>query len=1567
MSKRSLIDKKPFNRSFINAEEITFLQTDASGILISASEHLSTYTGLSIKELVGSSLFNHTSTKDHPKLSSLLKKKKSSPSDKITILIKGEKKNRPINFTIHYLAGTNNRNFLLNWTVDPKITNTRNRGRSALKLIGQMFSSNPQPVIIFNPINYHIAYANQAATAIYGYNQSEFLQLSINDLLTNYKIDPDNTFVSGNYLLSRKNEPGVLTEVFISPIMIDKKSFAVVFLNTVPDTDIIQSVQIKQSSQDIISFAKEIDKSGMLHASDGRNENLTDTREILDNSPTIFFKLDSEGNFLFVSDEFERLLGFSSKEIFGRHFTSIILQEDLDVAKQGFADIFQFGRAQAKVNFRAVKKNGGFEWFSTYGIFFFDQKGKPLHCIGFAQNITEIKQLVEKLEASEERYAAFINHSSEAIWRFETADPIPLELPEEEIIYEFFTKGYLAECNDQMAKLYGFEEAADIAGAPLASFMPADNQGTQEYFKGFIQSGFKLVNVETHETDKNGNKKIFLNNLLGIVENKKLVRVWGTQRDVTEQRTAENKAKQQLEQSENFFKSLISDSLDGIVILNTEGVITYAAESITNVLGFLPGEVIGKNCFEFIHPEDLPIANEAFDISFSQIKSPYLEARFHSKKGEWLWMLVRSNNLYHQPSIRGLVVYVTNITQRKHTENILKESEKRFRNLADTVPVMIWVTDESNKSTYVSKCWSDFTGVSLEKIISDGWIKIIHPEDHQVAIGRYDRYFKAREPFVIEYRIRSKEGDYKWVVDHGVPRFTADGIFIGYIGSVIDIHYRKTAEQKLRYQAAMIENIRDAIISTDLDFNIIALNNMAEEMYGFTKEEVIGKPIRSLIKHEYISVSKQNVLIELYEKDSWEGEVYFDRNDGKRIYLFFSLSFVKNDRGQRIGLVGIHRDITQRYAAEIALRISEERYRSVVEALNEGIILQDRTGKIITGNKRAALILGDNFVGRILKFEEVRCVYEDGTKVTADNDPFSITLRTGKALQEQIIGFQRPGDSFYWFSINTEPIYYSGQSTTPDAVVTSCFDITQRKQQEQWLSLEKDVLEINAQASATLKNTVDFYLQGIEKMFPDMMCSVLLLNDDKKTIRHLSSPSMPGTYAAEISGLKIGPKAGSSGTAMFLKKRILTNDIKIDPIWEEYRDFAAKYDLQSCWSFPITNSQNEVLATIAGYHKYPKVPSNKELNIMEVACNLLRIIFENKQAEANLRLSNERYLLATKATHDAIYDWDIIENTVYRGESFQSLFGYPVSQGGDLLGFLEEKLHPDDMARVTKSLRRFVESKSADIWESEYRFLNAVGKYVVVYDRGFLIFNQDGNITRLVGSMMDITERKELEKRLVKQEVDKQKLVAQAVVNAQEKERAEIGKELHDNVNQILSTARLYLELAKSDEKERIPLINRSYDNIYDAINEIRSISRSLVPPSIGDLGLIESIEDLVENIKATKKLYIEFCHDDDIDSLLGQKQKLMLFRIIQEQVNNVLKHAEARNLIIELMIDANMINLAVSDDGKGFDYENVKNNKGAGLQNIASRTELFNGKINIVTAPGRGCKLNIHVPISKL
>jgi PAS domain S-box-containing protein len=207
------------------------------------------------------------------------------------------------------------------------------------------------------------------------------------------------------------------------------------------------------------------------------------------------------------------------------------------------------------------------------------------------------------------------------------------------------------------------------------------------------------------------------------------------------------------------------------------------------------------------------------------------------------------------------------------------------------------------------------------------------------------------------------------------------------------------------------------------------------------------------------------------------------------------------------------------------------------------------------------------------------------------------------------------------------------------------------------------------------------------------------------------------------------------------------------------------------------------------------------------------------------------------------------------------------------------------------------------------------------------------------------------------------KAVAQAVVDAQEKERAEIGFELHDNVNQILSTVRLYLDHARLNEEERLALIEKSSAGISDAVSEIRRICHSLVPASIMDIGLVASIEDLVESVRGTGHLNVEFYQRGEIE-LLPDQTKLVLFRIIQEQVTNVLKHAEASQLVLELIIDDSIISLSISDNGKGFDNETGKMKKGVGLHNISNRTELLNGKINIITAPGRGCKLNILIPI---
>ncbi|MDF2186881.1 PAS domain-containing protein [Paraflavitalea sp. CAU 1676] len=752
---------------------------------------------------------------------------------------------------------------------------------------------------------------------------------------------------------------------------------------------------------------------------------------------------------------------------------------------------------------------------------------------------------------------------------------------------------------------------------------------------------------------------------------------------------------------------------------------------------------------------------------------------------------------------------------------------------------MVRMANQQHHFLQTNTAWSDYTGIASEELFADGWAAV-HADDQQEVIDQLAVCLLQQAPFTIEYRLKARQGGYRWVRDTGIPHYTDQGICEGFVIVTTDIHAAKLAQHETFMQAQALDHVSDVIISTDLQFRVTVFNKAAEELYGIGAAHIMGRPIRDFIDHQYPECTREEALQVLYLKDSWKGLCFFDRPDGKRIFMDCSLAFIKDREGKRIGIAGIHRDITGQRKAEA------DRYR-----------------------------------------------------------------------------------------------------------------------QEQLLILEKKVLEMNAQPGITLKTIADYFLEGIEGFFPGMLCSIITVDPDDGRLNHLSAPSIPTEFTGLIRKLKPGPSVGSCGTAIYRKQMVITTDIYTDPLWDGHHFLADNFKLRSCWSLPIINAQGEVLATIAAYHRVVKSPSEEELSLLERIRNLLRIIIENKFAEARIRASHERYLLVTRVTNDVVWDWDIVnDDNMHWGDGFYNLFGYRPALIRKTAGFWESCIHPDDRGRVVKELDAFITNNKARTWEDEYRFRKANGEYALVHDRGFLIFDHEGRITRMVGSMQDITEKRELERQLLKQELDKQIMVAQAVVNAQEKERADIGKDLHDNVNQILTTAKLYLEMVKHNDPTGAHLINRCSDSIAEAINEIRTISRSLVPASIGDLGLVVSIQDLVDNINATRQLKMEFECQGDVDATVQEKTKLMLFRIIQEQVNNVLKHAAATEAVISLNVGTTDIDLSVSDNGRGFEPEKVKVKKGVGLSNIASRVQLFNGSFQIQTAPEKGCTIYINVPL---
>lgn len=226
----------------------------------------------------------------------------------------------------------------------------------------------------------------------------------------------------------------------------------------------------------------------------------------------------------------------------------------------------------------------------------------------------------------------------------------------------------------------------------------------------------------------------------------------------------------------------------------------------------------------------------------------------------------------------------------------------------------------------------------------------------------------------------------------------------------------------------------------------------------------------------------------------------------------------------------------------------------------------------------------------------------------------------------------------------------------------------------------------------------------------------------------------------------------------------------------------------------------------------------------------------------------------------------------------------------------------------------------------------------------------------------NVTEKLELEQKLEEEKNLRNQELTEAIISAQESERAEIGRELHDNVNQLLVAARLHLSVEKHvPASQRKELIEKAAGYILSAIEEIRKLSKSLISPLQEEQTLETAISNLSNDLIFAHDFEITLDFNSFESIKLKEKFKLNIFRIIQEQLNNIIKHSNARNVIIALSSKNSEITIRIADDGVGFDSTAPR--RGIGLTNIESRAKLYNGTLEIISSPGHGCCLVIQFP----
>jgi len=238
---------------------------------------------------------------------------------------------------------------------------------------------------------------------------------------------------------------------------------------------------------------------------------------------------------------------------------------------------------------------------------------------------------------------------------------------------------------------------------------------------------------------------------------------------------------------------------------------------------------------------------------------------------------------------------------------------------------------------------------------------------------------------------------------------------------------------------------------------------------------------------------------------------------------------------------------------------------------------------------------------------------------------------------------------------------------------------------------------------------------------------------------------------------------------------------------------------------------------------------------------------------------------------------------------------------------------------------------------------------------------EESHIEGIVINARNVTERKRLQEQLAQEQKNRQRAITSAVIKAQECERSQLGQELHDNVNQVLTTVKLYNEMLFDGIGDPNDIIQKSIHHLQSCINEIRSISKRLSAPTLGKISLKDSIKELVDSINLTRRLQINFEVTVLEKRVVPQDLHLTIYRIIQEQLNNVIKYAHAGNVFIHIHNSDNGLLLKVEDDGKVFNVKAKRN--GIGITNMETRAENMNGKLEIISAPGKGCKLVAKFP----
>ena len=1033
---------------------------------------------------------------------------------------------------------------------------------------------------------------------------------------------------------------------------------------------------------------------------------------------------------------------------------------------------------------------------------------------------------------------------------------------------------------------------------------------------------------------------------------------------------------------DQYFK--IFDQLPDIVyIIDPNGRFTYLNPAI-RILGYESTDLIGRHFWRIIHPADrkrisrefiLPAlkgkvtgdsnAPKLFDERRTGARQTRnLEIRLISKIdfgkihpplgriGSIIaWGNISAAGRYEERRktslkiFQGTIGVIRDITERKTAEDKLRDQEKRFHSLIDSINDGFIQVDNQDRVLYVNDNLCRMTGYAREELVGKIAYRLLFDPLEQAVIKVKNalRHRKIADKY--EIRLKKKNGEHVWIQISGSPVLNDQGRAIGSIGIFSDISEQKRAEIQLHFQADMLSHVSDAIITTDLTFKIQTWNRAAEKLFGFQAYEVIGKPLEKVTRMRYSKEIKGISVNKILKTDRWNGEVTLRRKDGSFVYVLISFTVIREPKAGYSSIVVIIRDITERNRAEEQIerlsRFPSENTNPVLRFSAQGIM------EYANAASDALLPALGAEIGGTVNAEWKKRIRETLAKKHSVDIELRVKDRT--------------------FSVSIVPVVDYGY------VNLYAKDISDRKRVEVILreSEEKYRLVVeNAREAIVVAQ--DGRLKFVNNRTVEMIKyskRVLLARSFTDFIHPEDRAMVADRYRRRIAGQVVPDKY------VF---RVVDRDGKF--LWVEIRSALIKWEGRPAtlnFLTDITERKKyehaltrrlEVEKTLAKTSEM--IVKTSDINIA-IACILAYL---GKTLDADwlgiFQLDEDRTIL------DNTHEWRKPGTKSLKAE-FQGIteknhpWDFGKLKSGKILNILAADLPP---ASGSRKLYRKHGIKAILIIPIFYetRFFGTIDVFSKIPER--IWDDEDVRLLKTTGDIISASIVKHHIQVRLNQTHDELKIernrmieLTRLTIDTQEKERFYLASEIHDSLLQELAGMLYFVKNidARNDDPNLPGKREILIENIKSVINRGRVLISHIEPLEDPNITLIQGIRKSFDLRFSGTGVALYFNHPSrflNINFFL----KTNILRIVQEALMNIYKHARATAVSITLTLYRNLIVIKIKDNGAGFSTSLIDQGKKVhyGLLSVKERAKLVGGTLSIVSKPGSGTIITAEIPL---